>query len=488
MARRPDPAALLHDDARDQESTPLPSAVLAAHAADALEAPRSVDRDIWSLTWPVILSQSLASAVSLIDIAMLGRLGTETLAAVGYATQFFHLAQAALMAVGIACVALMARAIGAGQIARARRVFAASLMLSVCAAALVTTATLLSPAPLFRLLNAPESVVRLALPYLQLTLGSSLLLAISLTYENAFRAAKNTRTPLWIASWVTAAKLALNVVLIFGWFGLPRLDLVGAGLATLGSQCLAIVLFVGTAARRTPTSPLRLRAVDFARARPLLGETLLVATPAVAERVLMNLAIMSYFAVMGSYGAVEVAAYTVGVRILAFSWIPGTGFSAAASTLVGQALGAREPDRAERAGWRAVRFAFAVSVVLGIGFVVAREPLARVFTSDPAVVGALGPFMLIMALAQPFMGVHFTLGGALRGAGDTLTPLYGAVLGNWGLRVPFAALFAFGLRVDIVFVWLALSFDHVARAVWMWRAFSRGKWRSNLGARARRAA
>jgi Na+-driven multidrug efflux pump len=202
----------------------------------------------------------------------------------------------------------------------------------------------------------------------------------------------------------------------------------------------------------------------------------------------MSLAIMSYFAVMGHNGAVEVAAYTVGVRVLSFSWIPGTGFSAAAATLVGQALGARSPEEAERAGWRSVRFAFAVSVALGLAFVAARGPLARVFTDDPRVVAALGPFMLIMALAQPFMGVHFTLGGALRGAGDTLTPLWGAVLGNWGLRVPFALLFAFGLQVDVVFVWLALSFDHVARAIWMWVAFARGGWRHQLGAAVRRAA
>jgi Na+-driven multidrug efflux pump len=153
----------------------------------------------------------------------------------------------------------------------------------------------------------------------------------------------------------------------------------------------------------------------------------------------------------------------------------------AAASLVGHALGAEDAAAARRAGWRAARMALTVSAVLGLVFGLARVPLARVFTSDREVVAALGPFMLMLALAQPPMGLHFTLGGALRGAGDTWNPLLAATLGNWGFRVPLAWLFARGLALDVIWVWAALIADHGARAVWMTLSFRGGGWHRRLG-------
>jgi putative MATE family efflux protein len=256
---------------------------------------------------------------------------------------------------------------------------------------------------------------------------------------------------------------------------------VGAGLATLISQALALVLFVAVARRGADRALLALGPRDFAAARASFVQVTRVALPAVGERVVLNVAIMTYVTVLGHYGTAEVAAYGIGTRLMSFSWIPGTGFSVAAATLVGQSLGARDPEGAQRAGWRAARFALGVSIVLGLAFGVAREPIARVFTSDQGVVEALGPFMLLLALAQPPMGVHFTLGGALRGAGDTWTVLLAAALGNWGFRVPFAFFASAGLHLDVIWVWAALIADHFARAVWLTIAFRRGKWQQKLG-------
>ena len=169
--------------------------------------------------------------------------------------------------------------------------------------------------------------------------------------------------------------------------------------------------------------------------------------------------------------------------MVSFSWIPGIGFSTAASTLVGQALGARDPGGATRAGWRAVRMALLVSVALGAFFALGREPVARLFTNDEGVVAALAPFMLVLALSQPLMGLHFTLGGALRGAGDTVTPLIAATLGNWLFRVPLAFFVSTVLRLDVIWLWCTLALDHLARALWLLWAFQRGRWAESDGAR-----
>ena len=483
--RRPEPGLPHEADLEDAEAAPaLPSAALAAGARplEEIGATRRTDREIWSLAWPVILSQILASAVGLIDIAMVGRLGRDAVAAVGYTTQFLWLIQSVLFAIGMACVALMARAMGGGEPARAREALRASLAVAVAVAAAFTALVLGAPRALLGLLQAEPSVVEAAVPYFRLTLGSTLLLAVSITLESGFRAVRDTRTPMWIAGGVTAAKIALNALLIFGLFGLPRLGLVGAGLATLLSQGVSVALFA-LATRRAGSAPPALReGLLWSRGegRPdgrHFGEVVRLALPAVGERLVLNGAMMAYFALLGRYGSAAVAAYTVGVRLLSFSWIPGIGFSAAAATLVGQALGAGDPAEATRAGWRAARMAVGVGCVLGLFFGGVRDPLARAFTNDASIVSELGPFMLILAASQPFMGLHFTLAGALRGAGDTWTPLLAAALGNWVFRVPLALVFALWLEVPVVWVWMALLCDHVARSAWLLASFRRGRWR-----------
>ena len=463
-------------------SPPLPAGSLAAAAGpDEAVAPvtgaEGSYREIWRLAWPVTLNLVVVSAVSLVDIAMLGRLGPEALGAAGYTTQFHFLSQSVLFAVSFACVAMMSRAIGSGDVARARQALAASLAVSVVAATAIVAAVLGPARTWLGLLGAEPRVIALTLPYLDLVIGSTVFLAVAMTFESGLRADKDTRTPLLVAVVVSAVKVVGNGLLIFGWLGLPRLELVGAGLATLVSQLVGVGLLAAVVWRRPGSSPLRLRPGDLAGSRPLLPDVVRLTLPGLGERLAMNFALLAYFRILAEYGTVAIAAYTVGIRVLAFTWLPGSGFGAAAATLVGQALGAGDRDAAERTGWRALWLSLAVAVALGIPCALARTPLARLFVTDAATVEALGPFLLCLAVSQPFLQAHFALGGAHRGAGDTMTPFFAAAAGNWALRVPLAWLFVYTLRLDLVWAWYALLFDHVTRAAWLAVSFRRGRWR-----------
>jgi MATE family, multidrug efflux pump len=450
---------------------------MASHAAAVRRADAwSADREIWTLAWPVILSQILSSGVSLIDIGMLGRLGPFNLAAVGYVTQIFLLTQAVLFAVGTAGVALMARALGAGDPARARAALASCLGVSLLAGVAIAGVVLAIPREILVVLNAKPEVIDAALPYLRLTMLSTLLFAVSITLECGFRAARDTRTPLVVALVVTSVKTLLNWLLIFGPFGLPRYGLAGAGAATLAAQVVAVLLFGTLSQRLDARRPLALARADVRAARANLGEVTRISAPAVLERLVLNLALLDYFRMLGDYGSTAVAAYTVGVRMMSFSWIPGIGFAAAAATLVGHALGKDDPGAAVRAGWRAARLAVGVSIVLGLVFGLGRAPLARVFTNDASVLTELGPFMLTLALTQPLLGFHFTISGALRGAGDTVTPLVAAATGNWAFRVPLAMAFTH-MGLPVVWMWIVLVFDHVARATIVGTVYVRGRWK-----------
>jgi putative MATE family efflux protein len=458
---------------------PLPSATLAANAApaDVSLVTGHGYPEIWALSWPVMLSQVLANSVSLIDVAMVGRLGPQSVAAVGYAGQFFALVQSVLFAVSAACVALVARAIGAGEPLRARRALAASIATAGGTALLLAALVAISPRGLLRALGADSAVIELAVPYLFFMLGSALLLAPSMMLESALRASRRARTPMAIALAVTAVMVALNALLIFGALGLPRLGLVGAGVATAGAQVVGFALFAWVSLRAPRDGPLALGASDFRSMRPALTSVARLSLPGIGERLAMNLALLAYFRVLAHYGTVAIAAYTVGVRLLAFSWIPGTGLGVAAATLVGQALGAGDPRGATRTGWRAARLALWLAIALGAVGLASHDALAGLFVSDAETIAALGPFLVCLAVTQPFLQTHFALGGAHRGAGDTMTPFLAAAAGNWVLRLPFAFALAYVWEADLVWVWWALSIDHVTRMTWLAWSFRRGRWR-----------
>lgn len=482
----PTPDAGLDASFEVEGAPDLPATALVAGATQpsqhAPEAALDSLGEIWALSWPVMLSQTLLNAVGLLDIAMVGRIGSDSVAAAGYATQFFHLAQSVLFAVGSACVALMAQAIGAGDMARARRALAASLSVATGSATVLSAAMLAAPATLLRGLGAEERVVSLCVPYLALVVGSTPLLAISMTLEFAMRADRNARTPMRIAGVVTVVKIALNALLIFGLAGFPALGLTGAGVATLVSQLLGLALFLGVVWRALPGSALALRRQHFGGARGLVPEVVRLSIPGVGERLANNLALLAYFRVLSGYGSLAIAAYTVGVRLLAFTWIPGTGFGTAASTLVGQALGAADPEAAARAGWRTTWLSLGVAAVFGAACLVVPAEIAGVFTSEVALVQQLVPFLICLALSQPALQGHFALGGALRGAGDTWTPFVAAAVGNWALRVPLAFLFAYAFRAPVLWIWGVIVVDHTARAIWLAAAFQRGAWRRGLAA------
>jgi len=434
-----------------------------------------------------MLSQALVSVAGLVDRAMVGRLGGDEgaavpLAAVGFATQLFFVPQSALFAVGLACVALMARAIGTRDPARARQVLAASLQVGAAVSLVFTVVMLAGARPLLGLLGAEPAVVDSAVPYLNFLIGSLTFLAVSLVLDSALRANKNMRTPMWIALIVTIAKLAGNWVLIFGNLGFPRLELLGAGIATAFSSGIAVALYLGVALRTRANSPVALRLGQLTAPAALRREVVRIALPGIAERIVMNFALLGYFWILSSYyGTLSVAVYTVGVALLSFSWIPGSAYAQACATLVGQALGAEDRAGAVRVGWRSAGLAIVTAAVLGAIFGWAREPLARLFTEDVEVIAALGPFMLTLAAAQPFLQLHFALGGAHRGAGDTMTPLVAATVANWGLRLPLAYVCAAHLETGVIWVWYALLFDHVYRSAHLAWSFHRGHWQARIG-------
>jgi putative MATE family efflux protein len=454
--------------------------------AAAVGSSRDLDRDILAMAWPAMLSLIVVNVVDVVDVALIGQLGLKTVSAWGYATQSVHVVETLVQSVGIGCVALMARAAGARDPERARRVLAASVFVSQGVVSIGLVLSLFFPRELLALLDAKPEVIEIAVPFFRLFAGSMVLFGAAFMFESGLRAFKNTRGPMLVAMCVMTVKTLLSFGLIFGMFGLPRLELVGAGIATVAAHAVGLGLFIALSrsASRDGLS-VTFGWADVRAMGDVATEVLLVSLPSILERAIMSFALLTYYKLLSAYGDAAVAAYSIGVRLLSFSWVPGLGFAAAASTFVGQALGAGDSEQARRAGARSVRQAVLVMCGLGVFFFFMRGVLAHAFTSDEHVADNLMPFMMMLAIAQPFMGAHFALGGVLRGAGDTMTPLVGAAIGNWGFRVPLAWLFTRVFGAHLFWVFAALIGDHFARMLVNGFVFLRGNWTKRVGATVR---
>jgi putative MATE family efflux protein len=429
--------------------------------------------EVWSLAWPVILSFALDSILGLAAMLMVGRLGAEAVGAVGLATQILGAVRAGIAAVGTGTIALVARYIGANDRDNAEEVLKQSVVWGVIVSTAIAIPVIVFAHPLMSLFQVRGPMEDMASRYLQIVMISEPFTGVFLQCASGLRGAGDTRTPLWIGGIVDVIAIVLNYVLIFGKLGFPNLGVDGSAIATLIAYTLGGVIFFWVLSFDGMVLNFR-----WTRLWPHvdLGERIMrIGYPAAIEQLVIQFGFVAYVAFIASYGTKEVAAYFIGVRILALSFLPGFGFSNAAATLVGQGLGARDPAYARKAGWESTGMAILLMSVMGaLIFVFARQ-IAGVFIDDPEVIKYTVVFMQALGAAQPLMAVDWTLTGGLRGAGDSQFPLFASLAGFYGLRL-FLTIMVWYLHGPISLIWWSILADYIVRAGLKTARFYHGKW------------
>lgn len=432
-------------------------------------------RIIWALAWPAIMTFGLESLVGLIDALMVGRLGADAVAGVGVGTQILHAVAVMNMALATGTVALVARHIGAGERHVAEGVVAQSLFLAVGLAMLITVPVLAWAPQVVAIFQVEPGVQAAGTEFTRGIMLAVPSMAVVAVISGGLRGAGDMRTPLAIGALVNVLNVIAAYVLIFGKLGFPALGVRGAALAS--ALAFTAGAGVGLLVLCRPGGALRLDRRHLAPDLGLARRVVAVGGPTGLEQLLMQSGFLLYLGIAARYGTSAVAAYFIGVRILALSFLPGFGFSAAASTLVGQQLGAGHPEAAARSGWEANRLAILLMSGAGILIFVFARPIVTLFIDDAAVIDDAVSFMHVLALAQPLMAADSTLGGALRGAGDTRFPLITVIAGFYGARLGFAWLAASVFALPLAWVWAALLGDYILRAALKAWRFQSGRWK-----------
>jgi putative MATE family efflux protein len=425
---------------------------------------------VWALAWPAIVGNLLNSTVGLVDIKIVGALGPAAVAAVTTGNRLFFMMQAVFIAVTAGTTALVARAWGAGDREEAALVTRASVWICAALAIVVSVPTFVFADAIAHIFRLEAETVALAAVFIRGLSVFHAAFAIGFVLSVALRAAGDTRTPLYVGAFANVLNIALLYALVGGRFGFPALGVAGAAIANglAFSASMAVLLLLWVRGRLLVGAG---RGPSLTRAR--MGRLLRIGYPAGLEQAVWQGGFVAFLWIVALYGTKPYAAYGIGVNLLSFSFVVGFGFSIAAGTLVGQHLGARDPDGAARRGWQAMGLAIAVMLVFGTAITAAARPLAEFLIQDPEVVRLTVSFIHVLGSVQVLMAVEFTLSGALRGAGDTRFPLFTAICGLIGMRVLLAALFArLGFAVEWVFA--ALIADYIVKATLLiWRFRSR---------------
>jgi putative MATE family efflux protein len=435
-----------------------------------------LSREVLRLAAPVTLGTLTFTLLTVVDTAMLGRLGAVPLAASGVAGVLFFAVTFPISGVSIGVQTLVARRFGEGNAARCGEVFNTGILLAVALGApLVIAAPWL--ARLFAALSSNDPEVLAASDvYLRYRFLGTVFMMINFTARAFFAGIGRTGHQFVGAVLTTAANILFDYLLIFGRGGFPQLGIQGAAIAStialgVGALYYTSVLMIGPDYRRR-FAVLRRPWFSQAWLKPIVR----LSIPVVLQRLTSNGAWSIFFLIVARIGTVELAASNVIRSIYHLTIMIGVGLGTAAAALIGQNLGAKDPDRAEALGWEAVRLATWTMAILGMLFLFAPGWVFRIYTSDAAVIGVGRAALMLLGLVQGFAGIALVLTQALQGAGNT----------RYVMLVEFACVacylptvYLLGLRAGLGLVgawtgeyiyWLLLS----AAVAWKYRS---GNWK-----------
>src|SRR5262245_48895515 len=437
----------------------------------ALTGERELRKRVWGLAGPVIGENFLETLLGIVDTVLVAGLGAVAIAGVGSALQIMFFLISALSALAIGSSVLVAQAVGAGDTARAGQLGRQSLLWSVLFSIPLTVLGFLLSGPIINLFGLEPQVAEIGTQYLQVTMGTVVVLVALFIGGGVLRGAGDARTPLRVTALANILNVALAYALIYGHFGLPALGPIGSAWATFLARSFALILMLSalwggrngvSISGRGGWRP------DFTVARQVLT----IGIPAALEQVLATLGFLALALVVARLGTEVLAAQRITFNALSLSFLPGIGFGIAATALVGQSVGAQRIGEGSAAARVATTWAVIWMSAIAVLLIIFAPQVFHLFTSDAAVIESGVPGLRVLALTQPFWAVLFVQSGALRGTGNTRYPLLVTGVSIWA-----AVGLAYGLIETIggglVSVWAAFLVLSPVMAFLMWRRFGR---------------
>ncbi|MBE6930563.1 MAG: MATE family efflux transporter [Ruminococcaceae bacterium] len=441
--------------------------------ADSSE--KSLYKDIIVIAWPALVELILTQLTSMADLMMVGNLGPWAITSVGLSTQPKFLLMTMFMSLNVGVTALVARLKGEGKPDVANDVFRQAMVLNIVLGVIMCTLGWLFAEPLVLFMGAQEAAtLKGGADYLRYQMVGFIPLALTTTMTAAMRGAGHSKAAMYYNTSTNVVNIILNYLLIEGRFGFPRLEVVGASLATSLGQCVGFTVALIFSLKGKYYVKLNYRGYRFNF--EIIKRIARVGAPAMLEQCFMRAGMIMFAKTVANLGTVEFATHQVCMNIQALSFMTGTAFSTSATSLVGQSLGRKRPELAECYASRSRRIGLITAVLLMILFIACPRPIVAAYNDDPQIVETGARILMMLAFMQPFQSSQLITAGALRGAGDTRFPAIVSFLTVFLLR-PGIAMWLVSTPLGLYGAWIAMIGDQLVRTGLIFLRYNSGKWK-----------
>jgi len=435
----------------------------------------SIGRAVFLLSVPMVLEMVMESIFAIVDIFFVSKLGSEAVATVGITESLITIVYSIGSGLAVATTALVARRTGEKRPEEASKVAFQAILTGIMVSFLIAVPGFLWSSDLIRLMGGSLEMQHGLSEYTRIMLGFNGIIIVLFIINAVLRSSGDAAMSLRVLVIANIFNIVLDPLLIFGIGPFPELGIKGAAIATVTGRGIGILfqfflLFRGKRRVRITLADIRIEPHTILQIIKLslggIGQSLIATTSWVGM-----------VRIIATFGSNVVAGYTIAIRIIIFGLLPSWGISNAASTLVGQNLGANQPDRAERSVWMTARINMVILALIGLILALFPGTFIRLFILDPEVVLPGIQALRIISIGFLFYGLGMAMIQAFNGAGDTVTPTKAYFVCFWLIEIPLAWILSKTFGMGQTGVFIAIVIAETTMTILALFLFRRGKWK-----------
>jgi len=434
-----------------------------------------VGRALGLLAIPMMLEMAMESIFAVVDIAFVSRLGTDAVAAVGIAEALITVLYAIAIGLGMGLTAMVSRRIGAKDPHGAAQVTGQAIWVGVFLSIGIGIFGVMFARDLLVIMGASDGVIEQGTGFTAVLLGGSFSIIYLFLLNAAFRGAGDATVALrslWLANGIN---IVLDPCFIFGLGPFPEMGVTGAAVATTIGRGIGVAYQLWYLMNGRGRIAFAVRHLRFVPS--LAWRMLRISLGGIGQFLIATSSWIGVMRIVAMFGSPAIAAYTIALRMMEFVFLPAWGLGNAAATLVGQNLGAGQPDRAEESTWKAARYNAAFMAFAGIFLLLFAQTITGWFTDSPDVLHIGTRCLQILGIGFPMYAVGMVIVQAMNGAGDTETPMTLNVICFWLVQIPLAFLLATKTSLEPHGAFIAIVVSESLLTVLSVIVFRRGGWK-----------
>lgn len=435
----------------------------------------NLKRAVFLLSVPMVLEMLMESIFAIVDIFFVSKLGADAIATVGLTESIVTIIYAIASGLSVATSAIVSRRIGEKKEKKASSSSYQAIITGIILSIFIAIPGILFSKDILRLMNASDVIVNDLSSYTTIMFGSNLVILMLFINNAIFRSSGNPVIALKVLLFANAINIILDPVFIFGWGPVPAMGVKGAAVATTIGRGIAVLMQFYYL--NNGKSKIKLMGINLKPDFKMIGHILNLSIGTVSQHIISQSSWIILMSIVAAFGSEVLAGYTIALRIIMFVLLPGLGISNAASTLVGQNLGAGLAYRAEKSAIIASRTIMILMGVISVILIAWPESFISILSADKNIISYGAISLRIVSIGLILYGLGMVLVNTINGAGDTRTPFLVNIVAFWMIEIPLAWFLSTIMKMEQNGVFLAIVFAESVMTLSIYYFFKKGHWK-----------